>query len=374
MPHRRRATQRSPRGEPRRAPKQRALLGVSARQRRRQRRGCSSERLRRLARGGARARRRAAGSRAAKSHPSAPALRRAACAPQDLQLLPRTGAGGRSAIAAALGRLRRVRAARHHRQRQDRGVPAPDRAGARRRAARAGAGAGDRAHAAAASGASASASTRRSRCCTRHSPTSERLAAWRDAFSGHARIVLGTRSAVFAPVPELGPDRRRRGARRLLQAARGRLSLLGARPGGGARAATPACRWCSARRRRRSRRCTTWQPAATRACGCARRAAQAQPPVLKLIDLRSTRRAGGHRDPGGAGHRAPPRRGRPGAGVPQPARLRADAAVHRRAAGSRRAASAMRASPCTWQPDGCAAITAAPMRRCRRAARSAASR
>jgi primosomal protein N' (replication factor Y) (superfamily II helicase) len=32
----------------------------------------------------------------------------------------------------------------------------------------------------------------------------ERLVAWREAFSGHARIVLGTRSAVFAPVPDLG--------------------------------------------------------------------------------------------------------------------------------------------------------------------------
>jgi primosomal protein N' (replication factor Y) (superfamily II helicase) len=32
----------------------------------------------------------------------------------------------------------------------------------------------------------------------------ERLVAWREAFSGHARIVLGTRSAVFAPVPNLG--------------------------------------------------------------------------------------------------------------------------------------------------------------------------
>ncbi len=32
----------------------------------------------------------------------------------------------------------------------------------------------------------------------------ERLAAWRDAFSGHARVVIGTRSAVFAPVPDLG--------------------------------------------------------------------------------------------------------------------------------------------------------------------------
>jgi primosomal protein N' (replication factor Y) (superfamily II helicase) len=32
----------------------------------------------------------------------------------------------------------------------------------------------------------------------------ERLDAWRQAFSGHARIVLGTRSAVFAPVRSLG--------------------------------------------------------------------------------------------------------------------------------------------------------------------------
>jgi primosomal protein N' (replication factor Y) len=32
----------------------------------------------------------------------------------------------------------------------------------------------------------------------------ERLSAWREAFSGHARVVIGTRSAVFAPVPELG--------------------------------------------------------------------------------------------------------------------------------------------------------------------------
>jgi primosomal protein N' (replication factor Y) len=32
----------------------------------------------------------------------------------------------------------------------------------------------------------------------------ERLSAWRQAFSGHARVVLGTRSAVFAPVRDLG--------------------------------------------------------------------------------------------------------------------------------------------------------------------------
>ncbi len=32
----------------------------------------------------------------------------------------------------------------------------------------------------------------------------ERLLAWREAYSGRSRIVLGTRSAVFAPVPDLG--------------------------------------------------------------------------------------------------------------------------------------------------------------------------
>ena len=32
----------------------------------------------------------------------------------------------------------------------------------------------------------------------------ERLAAWRDAHGGHARLVIGTRSAVFAPLPSLG--------------------------------------------------------------------------------------------------------------------------------------------------------------------------
>jgi primosomal protein N' (replication factor Y) (superfamily II helicase) len=32
----------------------------------------------------------------------------------------------------------------------------------------------------------------------------ERLGAWREAFSGRARLVLGTRSAIFAPLPDLG--------------------------------------------------------------------------------------------------------------------------------------------------------------------------
>lgn len=42
--------------------------------------------------------------------------------------------------------------------------------------------------------------------CVLHSALTdnERLQAWRSAFSGHARIVIGTRSAAFAPVPNLG--------------------------------------------------------------------------------------------------------------------------------------------------------------------------
>ena len=42
--------------------------------------------------------------------------------------------------------------------------------------------------------------------CVLHSALTdnERLQAWRDAFSGRARIMIGTRSAVFAPVPDLG--------------------------------------------------------------------------------------------------------------------------------------------------------------------------
>ena len=42
--------------------------------------------------------------------------------------------------------------------------------------------------------------------CVLHSALTdnERLQAWREAFSGRARIMIGTRSAVFAPVPDLG--------------------------------------------------------------------------------------------------------------------------------------------------------------------------
>ena len=80
----------------------------------------------------------------------------------------------------------------------------------------------------------------------------ERLVAWRNAREGAARIVIGTRSAVFTPLARARAHRRRRRARRLVQTA-GRVPLFGARPGDRACAAL-TFRSSSARRRRRWKR------------------------------------------------------------------------------------------------------------------------
>jgi primosomal protein N' (replication factor Y) len=114
----------------------------------------------------------------------------------------------------------------------------------------------------------------------------ERLRAWRDAFSGHARIVLGTRSAVFAPVPDLGlivvdeehdaSFKQHEGA--LRYSARD-LAVVRARHAhvpvvlGSATPALETLQNVAAGRYRRLR--------------LERRAAQAQPPHLRLVDLRS---------------------------------------------------------------------------------------
>jgi primosomal protein N' (replication factor Y) len=113
----------------------------------------------------------------------------------------------------------------------------------------------------------------------------ERLVAWRNAFSGQARIVLGTRSAVFAPVPDLGvivvdeehdaSFKQHEGGFRY--SARD-LAVMRARHAGVPvvlGSATPALETLQnvvAGRYARLR--------------LGRRAAQAQPPTLKLIDLR----------------------------------------------------------------------------------------
>ena len=113
----------------------------------------------------------------------------------------------------------------------------------------------------------------------------ERLLAWREAFSGQARVVIGTRSAVFAPVPQLGlivideehdaSFKQHEGA--LRYSARD-LAVVRARHAGVPvvlGSATPSLE-------------TLHNAAAGRytRLRLLRRAADAQPPVLKLIDLR----------------------------------------------------------------------------------------
>ena len=45
----------------------------------------------------------------------------------------------------------------------------------------------------------------------------ERWASWMAAIGGHARVMIGPRSVIFAPMHDIGLDRRRRGARRVVQ-------------------------------------------------------------------------------------------------------------------------------------------------------------
>jgi primosomal protein N' (replication factor Y) (superfamily II helicase) len=114
----------------------------------------------------------------------------------------------------------------------------------------------------------------------------ERLTAWRDAFAGSARIVLGTRSAVFAPVPELGlivvdeehdaSFKQHEGGFRY--SARD-LAVMRAR-----HAAVPVVLGSATPALETLHNALAGRYARLR---LERRAAQARPPALKLIDLRS---------------------------------------------------------------------------------------
>ena len=151
--------------------------------------------------------------------------------------------------------LRAVPAARRHRQRQDRGLPR--RGGAVHRRGRPGAAAraGDQPDAAARRSAS------RARCRARASVTlhsrlaaGERRAHWRAAGGGRGAISCSARgSPCSRRCRALGARRRRRGARRVVQAAGRRALSRRATSRSGARASA-ACPSCSAARRRRSRR------------------------------------------------------------------------------------------------------------------------
>jgi primosomal protein N' (replication factor Y) len=113
----------------------------------------------------------------------------------------------------------------------------------------------------------------------------ERLLAWRDAFTGRARIVIGTRSAVFAPVPDLGiiiVDEEHDGSfkqheggfrysARDLAVVRAQHAAVPVVLG----SATPALETLH-----------NTLAGRYRLLRLERRAAQAQPPTLKLIDLR----------------------------------------------------------------------------------------
>ena len=99
---------------------------------------------------------------------------------------------------------RRAPAARRHRLGQDRGLPARGGGGAGARRGRDRARAGDRADAADRRALRRRASGTRSRCCTPRCREGERYDEWRRLRTGEARIAVGPRSAVFAPVEQLG--------------------------------------------------------------------------------------------------------------------------------------------------------------------------
>ena len=149
-----------------------------------------------------------------------------------------------------------------------------------------------------------------------------RRRAWRAV--GERRRAAGGRRALGAvpAVPRPRPHRRRRGARRLLQAG-GRRALprprhggaarLDRGRGGGARLGHAVARELGQRRRR----------ASTRGSTCPSASASAMLPEMRAIDLRARSRRAGPLDlraAGAGGHRAARRR-RAVAAVPQPPRL-----------------------------------------------------
>ncbi len=156
-------------------------------------------------------------------------------------------------------------------------------------ARRIGAGAvpGDRAHAAVAGAIRAAFRSQHRRAAFgahRH-----RTRAWRgsSAATGQARIVIGTRSAVFTPIPGLAAHHRRRGTRCFVQAAGRWLPLLRARPGAAARAAAESAGGTGlghAFARKPAQRCCL---DGSRTCCC--RNARAAPcrRRLALIDMRA---------------------------------------------------------------------------------------
>ena len=171
--------------------------------------------------------------------------------------------------------------------------------------------------------------------CTRSSATrlpfciprlsdDERAEQWKHIRNGESHIVVGTRSAIFAPGSRPGAHRGRRGARPLLQAGRD-AALPRARRGRDARqdvAMPPSC-WARPRRR--------WRPTTTRVQGKYRllelpeRIEKRPLPEVEILDMREEfQRDAERRRPlaqaGGRNWRAPGAQ-RAGDGAAEPARL-----------------------------------------------------
>ncbi len=271
------------------------------------------------------------------------------------------------------GSVPRLPSARHHRQRQDRGLPAAGGARPRPRPPHARARAGDRAHAAARV---ALRHALRERAARRSAFGPDRRAAPRRLARGHhgpraprarhalGRVRAGARSR---------PDRDRRGTRRLVQAAGRRVPLFRARPRNRACAGT--------RHPDRARLGDAGAGIAAQRGDEALRAAVAAAPyrACAAADAAADRPAAGARARGALDHRghahAAASGGRwPGAGLHQPPRLRADTAV--RGLRLDRALRRLRRAHdrASRRRSACAAITAAPTGRCRASARNAASR
>ena len=169
---------------------------------------------------------------------------------------------------------------------------------------------------------------------------------WRAVAAGAAPVVVGARSALFLPFPDLGPGGDRRGARDGVQAGGGRR-LPRPRHGGGARpvllgAGRPGLRHPVAWRR--------WpmsRPAAIGGITLPTRHGGAMLPSVAAIDLRATPPERGHflAPPLIAAIRDTLARGEQAHAVPQPPRLCAADAVPRAAATG---CSARTAPPGWW--------------------------
>ena len=198
-----------------------------------------------------------------------------------------------------------------------------------------------------------------------------RLEAWRAARSGSAPVVIGTRSAVFTPMPALGlvvVDEEHDASYKQQEGFRysGRdLALMRAQ-----RAGVPAVLGSAT---------PSLESLANAAAGryatlsLPERTGRAGKPRVTVVDLRVHACARRAVAAGDGGDRAPPRRPRAGARVPEPPRLRADDVLQRlrldgALQGLRRAAHRA-----PRPARGSCAITAGPRRRCPSPARSAAT-